>query len=101
PKREDRTVCDLIWFATGGGKTEAYLVVIAFLLAYRRLSEPSHAGEGVAVISRYTLRLLTIQQFRRALGLITACELLRVQGLNLPGVPVGWRPENCPRHESF
>lgn len=101
PKREDRTVCDLIWFATGGGKTEAYLVVIAFLLAYRRLSEPSHAGEGVAVISRYTLRLLTIQQFRRALGLITACELLRVQGLNLPGAPVGWRPENCPRHESF
>src|SRR5262249_3404022 len=51
-------------------------------------------GAGVTILSRYTLRLLTIQQFRRALALITACELLRVQGSS--GGVTGWRPQACP-----
>ncbi|MHB2015964.1 MAG: DISARM system helicase DrmA, partial [Candidatus Xenobia bacterium] len=93
----DRLVCDLLWFPTGGGKTEAYLGVIAFTLALRRLrAARDKAGlrtdAGVGVISRYTLRLLTIQQFRRSLRLILACDVLRVQ----PGrAGVGWRPEAC------
>jgi hypothetical protein len=100
----DRQICDLLWFPTGGGKTEAYLGLTAFVLALRRRRASPDAdghryGGGVGAISRYTLRLLTIQQFRRALGLITACEFLRVAGLGTPGRPAGWRPAKCPLDE--
>lgn len=74
------TVADLLWFPTGGGKTEAYLGLTAYTLAIRRLQGDTHgpdATEGVAVLMRYTLRLLTIQQFQRAAALICACEVLR------------------------
>lgn len=73
---EDRTVVDLIWFPTGGGKTEAYLWAAAFEVFLRRLRYGA-AGGGTAVMKRYTLRLLTSQQFQRAAALICASELLR------------------------
>ncbi|WP_344870402.1 hypothetical protein [Allokutzneria multivorans] len=73
---EDRDLVDLIWFPTGGGKTEAYLGLAAFTILHRRLTLRD-AGAGTTVITRYTLRLLTSQQFQRAATMIAACELVR------------------------
>ena len=74
PNSEDREIVDLLWFPTGGGKTEAYLGIIAFVLARKRLRKEN---DGVGVIMRYTYRLLTIQQFHRAAALMCACECIR------------------------
>ena len=79
PEHEDRSTADVLWFPTGGGKTEAYLGLIAFTVFLRRLRHGGFGG-GVTVIMRYTLRLLTLQQFERAATLICAMETLRREG---------------------
>ncbi|MEU6067238.1 helicase-related protein [Streptomyces sp. NPDC047082] len=76
PNHEDRQIADLLWFPTGGGKTEAYLSLIAFTTFLRRLRR-GESGGGVTVFMRYTLRLLTLQQFERATALICAMERIR------------------------
>ncbi|MFV5994597.1 helicase-related protein [Streptomyces sp. NPDC056231] len=72
----DRQVSDLLWFPTGGGKTEAYLGLIALTSFLRRIRKGA-VGGGVTVLMRYTLRLLTLQQFERAAILLCAMEHMR------------------------
>ena len=77
----DREIVDLIWFPTGGGKTEAYLAVMALYMFHERFLIDGRPGElerdGTNVLMRYTLRMLTTQQFQRAASLICAMEFLR------------------------
>ena len=80
PESPDREIVDLLFFPTGGGKTEAYLGLAALAMVLRRLRNPeqgARAGAGVSVIMRYTLRLLTLDQLSRAAGLVCALELER------------------------
>lgn len=79
PTHADREVVDLLFFPTGGGKTEAYLGLAAFTLVLRRLRHPGVASAGLSVLMRYTLRLLTLDQLGRASTLICALELERQQ----------------------
>ena len=88
---DDRNLLDLIWFPTGGGKTEAYLGLAAFVIFYRRLAYPEEAG-GTNIIMRYTLRLLTAQQFTRAATLICACERIRIEYESISGQGLGEEP---------
>jgi hypothetical protein len=79
-KNAERQIVDLLFFPTGGGKTEAYLGLAAFAMVHRRLRNPGAeglAGAGVSVMMRYTLRLLTLDQLSRAAGLVCALELER------------------------
>ena len=96
PESKFRSVCDLMWVPTGTGKTEAYLALAVLVFAYRRrISVRSgDSGAGVSVITRYTLRLLTTQQFRRTLSVVTAAESLRTAEGG--GMPHGWRPGGHP-----
>lgn len=82
PASPEREIVDLLFFPTGGGKTEAYLGLAAFAMVLRRLRHPGdegRAGAGVSVIMRYTLRLLTLDQLGRAAGLVCALELERAK----------------------
>ncbi len=83
PEHRDREVVDLLFFPTGGGKTEAYLGLAAFTLVLRRLRNGDVGGCGVSVLMRYTLRLLTLDQLERASRLICALELERSQNPKL------------------
>jgi hypothetical protein len=94
PRSDDRDTVDLIWFPTGGGKTEAYLGVMAYAMFFGRLRSlggDELPSDGTVAIMRYTLRMLTTQQFQRASSLICAMEYMRRNqedcGFVIPGVP--------------
>ncbi|WP_422449530.1 MULTISPECIES: DISARM system helicase DrmA [unclassified Endozoicomonas] len=100
PTHSDRTkpveaYADLLWFPTGGGKTEAYLGVAAFTMAIRRYQGDLggfDGSRGLSVIMRYTLRLLTLQQFQRATTLICAMEVLRRKAVKDGDASLGKTP---------
>ena len=100
PTHADRTkpveaIADLLWFPTGGGKTEAYLGVAAFAMAIRRMQGETggyDGSRGLTVIMRYTLRLLTLQQFQRATTLICAMEIARQEALAAGDESLGSEP---------
>ena len=100
PMHADRTkpveaFADLLWFPTGGGKTEAYLGVAAFAMAIRRMQGQVgnyDGSRGLTVIMRYTLRLLTLQQFQRATTLICAMEVARQEALASGDESLGTEP---------
>lgn len=81
PERNE--LADLVWFPTGGGKTEAYLGIIAFCIAHRRFTK-KEKGYGTTVLMRYTLRMLTLQQFQRATLLICSMEAIRKNDYSIP-----------------
>lgn len=85
PQSTDRSTVDLLFFPTGGGKTEAYLGLAALTLIHRRLTNSGVTGCGLTVLMRYTLRLLTLDQLGRAASLICALELLREQDVEKLG----------------
>ena len=88
PAHADRPTVDLLFFPTGGGKTEAYLGLAAFAIARRRLANEELAGAGLSVVMRYTLRLLTLDQLQRAAGLVCALELERKAEPRLGSWPI-------------
>ena len=81
PDLPEREYVDLIFFPTGGGKTEAYLALSAFTIFFRRLSDVNDCG--TEVLMRYTLRLLTSQQFTRAASLVCCMEMIRGERTDL------------------
>lgn len=94
-ERGEPGLVDLLYFPTGGGKTEAYLGLTAFTFAIRRyqgIVEGRDGAGGVAVLMRYTLRLLTAQQFERAAALVCACELIRRGRAETEDVRLGETP---------
>ena len=83
PTHEERKIVDLLYFPTGGGKTEAYLGLMAFVIANRRLRAEEggtyNLDGGVTIMLRYTLRLLTTQQRDRITKMVVAAEMIRRQ----------------------
>ncbi len=67
-------LADVLWFPTGGGKTEAYLGLILFNLFYDRLRGKN---EGVTAWIRFPLRLLSRQQKDRFVESLLYAEQIR------------------------
>jgi hypothetical protein len=64
----------LLYFPTGGGKTEAFFGVLVFNLFFDRYRGKEY---GVTSILRYPLRLLSVQQVQRLANTLAQAELLR------------------------
>ena len=85
PNSDEREIADLLWFPTGGGKTEAYMGVMLLQIYFDRITSEDKDIKGTCVISRYTLRMLTSQQFLRTATMVTAAEYFRRKNKNILG----------------
>tara|TARA_B100000427_G_scaffold327875_1_gene339638 strand:- start:5530 stop:8625 length:3096 start_codon:yes stop_codon:yes gene_type:complete len=81
-KSKNRNIVDLLWFPTGGGKTEAYLLLSATLIFYRKFKKGGlEEKDSLAMFTRYTLRALTVDQFNRLATMIVCAEIIRKRAL--------------------
>jgi hypothetical protein len=73
-RAEDARKAHLLWFPTGGGKTEAVMGVVVFAMFLERLRGRAF---GVTSWMRFPLRLLTFQQMQRYVDLVIAADEVR------------------------
>lgn len=78
---QDRSIVDVVWFATGGGKTETYLGLLITAIFYDRLRGKS---TGISAWTRFPLRMLSLQQTQRFAEVIASADLIR-QKHHIPG----------------
>ncbi|MGZ5819249.1 MAG: DEAD/DEAH box helicase [Burkholderiaceae bacterium] len=67
-------MAEVLWFSTGGGKTEAYLGIIVMAMLYDRLNERTY---GVTAWMRFPLRMLSVQQFQRLSYVVAQANIIR------------------------
>jgi hypothetical protein len=81
--KDEPEIVDVVWFATGGGKTETYLGLLITAALYDRL-----IGKitGITAWSRFPLRMLSLQQTQRFADAIAAAEMIRME-TGIPGEP--------------
>ena len=84
-KGEEANIVDIVWFPTGGGKTETYLGLILTAAFYDRMRGKS---TGITAWSRFPLRLLSLQQTQRFANALAAAEIVRRRH-NVGGDPFG------------
>ncbi|MFT9055623.1 MAG: helicase-related protein [Ethanoligenens sp.] len=65
---------DILYFPTGGGKTEAFLGILVFNLFFDRLRGKNY---GVTAMLKYPLRLLSVQQVQRVANILATAEVIR------------------------
>lgn len=80
---QEADIVDIVWFATGGGKTETYLGLLITAALLDRLRGKS---SGITAWSRFPLRLLSLQQTQRFANALAAAETVRREE-NIDGDP--------------
>ena len=81
---EDLRVVDILWFPTGGGKTEAYLAIMLWQAFFDRLRGKK---TGVTAMMRFPLRLLSLQQMQRVIEAVSCAEQVRAEDPDFKGDP--------------
>ncbi len=74
--REGDDAVDILWFAAGGGKTEAFLGLLVWQIFFDRLRAKSF---GTTAMVRFPLRLLAFQQLQRMARVLAQAEVIRVR----------------------
>jgi len=80
---DETDVADIVWFATGGGKTETYLAIVVTAAFFDRLRGKA---AGITAWNRFPLRMLSLQQTQRFADALAAAELVRLAE-KIPGDP--------------